>query len=128
MIKLLLAYGCTKEELYKVFVVTPAKHIGIERPPELGVPARQAGPAMTPSASTAATSRATPRPRPACTAITPHPPRPVRGKGLPPLDRPSQDVLGRIDESGEDIAELAMRHVRPSRLIGSWAIRPGVMP
>lgn len=44
MIKLLLAYGCTKEELYKVFVVTPAKHIGIERPPELGVPARPGWP------------------------------------------------------------------------------------
>ncbi|TAN26546.1 MAG: hypothetical protein EPN30_04205 [Actinomycetota bacterium] len=39
MIKLLFSYGCTKEELYKVFQVSPAAHLGIEPPPPLGVPA-----------------------------------------------------------------------------------------
>ena len=39
MIKLLFSYGCTKEELYKVFQVSPAAHLGIEPPPPLGTPA-----------------------------------------------------------------------------------------
>lgn len=39
MIKLLFAFGCTKEELYQLFQVTPSKHLGIEPPPELGTPA-----------------------------------------------------------------------------------------
>lgn len=38
MIKLLLAYGCTKEEIYTVFQVTPAKLLGLEPPPPLGTP------------------------------------------------------------------------------------------
>jgi hypothetical protein len=44
MIKLLFAYGCTKEELYKVFQQTPAMHIGIEPPPPLGTPAHPGWP------------------------------------------------------------------------------------
>jgi hypothetical protein len=44
MIKLLLAYGCTKEELYQVFQVTPSRHIGVEPPPELGTPAHPGWP------------------------------------------------------------------------------------
>ena len=44
MIKLLLAYGCTKEELYQVFQVTPSKHIGVEPPPALGTPAHPGWP------------------------------------------------------------------------------------
>jgi predicted TIM-barrel fold metal-dependent hydrolase len=39
MVKLLLAYGCTKEELRTVFQVTPAEHLGLEPPPSLGTPA-----------------------------------------------------------------------------------------
>lgn len=39
MIKLLLSYGCTKQELYQVFQVSPAKHLGLEPPPPLGTPA-----------------------------------------------------------------------------------------
>jgi Family of unknown function (DUF6282) len=38
MIKLLLAYGCTKEEIRTVFQVTPAKLLGLEPPPPLGTP------------------------------------------------------------------------------------------
>lgn len=44
MVKLLLAYGCTREELYQVFQVTPAKHLGIELPPPLGTPAHPGWP------------------------------------------------------------------------------------
>ena len=44
MIKLLLAYGCTRDELYQVFQVTPAKHIGVEAPPPLGTPAHPGWP------------------------------------------------------------------------------------
>ena len=44
MIKLLLAYGCTKEELYTVFQVTPARHLGLEPPPPLGTPAHPGWP------------------------------------------------------------------------------------
>jgi hypothetical protein len=44
MIKLLLSYGCTKEELYKVFQVTPAEHLGLELPPPLGTPAHPGWP------------------------------------------------------------------------------------
>lgn len=44
MIKLLFAYGCTKEELYKVFQQTPSQHIGIEPPPPLGTPAHPGWP------------------------------------------------------------------------------------
>lgn len=36
MIKLLLAYGCTRDELYQVFQATPARHLGLEAPPPLG--------------------------------------------------------------------------------------------
>jgi hypothetical protein len=39
MVKLLLAYGCSKEELRTVFQVTPAEHLGLEAPPPLGTPA-----------------------------------------------------------------------------------------
>ena len=39
MVKLLLAYGFTKEELRTVFQVTPAEHLGLEAPPPLGTPA-----------------------------------------------------------------------------------------
>lgn len=39
MVKLLLAYGCTREELRTVFQVTPALHLGLEAPPPLGTPA-----------------------------------------------------------------------------------------
>jgi hypothetical protein len=45
MVKLLFAYGCTKEELYNVFQVTPSKHLGIEPPPPLGTPAHPNWPA-----------------------------------------------------------------------------------
>ena len=38
MVKLLLAYGCTKEEIRTVFQVTPAKLFGLEPPPPLGTP------------------------------------------------------------------------------------------
>jgi uncharacterized protein DUF6282 len=38
MIKLLLAYGCTKEELRQVFQVTGARLLGLEDPPSLGTP------------------------------------------------------------------------------------------
>jgi hypothetical protein len=38
MIKLLLAYGCTKEEIRTVFQVTGSKLLGIEEPPPLGTP------------------------------------------------------------------------------------------
>jgi hypothetical protein len=38
MIKLLLAYGCTKEELRQVFQVTGARLLGLEEPPPLGTP------------------------------------------------------------------------------------------
>jgi hypothetical protein len=44
MIKLLFAYGCTKEELYQVFQVTPAQHLGIAPPPPLGTPAHPGWP------------------------------------------------------------------------------------
>ncbi len=44
MIKLLFAYGCTKEELYQVFQATPAEHLGIEPPPPLGTPAHPGWP------------------------------------------------------------------------------------
>jgi hypothetical protein len=40
----LLSYGCTKEELYKVFQVTPAEHLGLELPPPLGTPAHPGWP------------------------------------------------------------------------------------
>ncbi len=46
MIKLLLAYGCTKEEIRTVFQVTGARLLGLEDPPPLGTPVypgRQAG-------------------------------------------------------------------------------------
>ena len=36
MVKLLLAYGCTKEEIRTVFQVTPARLLGLEPPPPLG--------------------------------------------------------------------------------------------
>ena len=38
MIKLLLAYGCTKEEIRTVFSVTGAKLLGLEPPAPLGAP------------------------------------------------------------------------------------------
>jgi hypothetical protein len=38
MVKLLLAYGCTKEEIRTVFQVTPARLLGLEPPPPLGTP------------------------------------------------------------------------------------------
>jgi hypothetical protein len=38
MVKLLLAYGCTKEELRVVFQETCAKLLGLEPPPPLGTP------------------------------------------------------------------------------------------
>lgn len=38
MIKLLLAYGCTKDEIRTVFQVTGAKLLGLEPPPPLGTP------------------------------------------------------------------------------------------
>jgi hypothetical protein len=44
MIKLLMAYGCTKEELYQVFQVSPAEHLGLPAPPALGVPAHPGWP------------------------------------------------------------------------------------
>jgi hypothetical protein len=45
MIKLLLSYGCTKDELYQVFQVSPAQHLGLEPPPPLGTPAHPGWPA-----------------------------------------------------------------------------------
>ncbi|MEO8633036.1 MAG: DUF6282 family protein [Chloroflexota bacterium] len=39
MVKLLLAYGVTKDEIRTVFQVTPAKLLGLEPPPPLGTPA-----------------------------------------------------------------------------------------
>jgi len=45
MVKSLFAYGCTKEELYQVFQVTPARHIGLPDPPPLGTPAHPGWPA-----------------------------------------------------------------------------------
>lgn len=44
MIKLLFAYGCTKEELYTVFQSAPAQHLGLEAPPPLGTPAHPGWP------------------------------------------------------------------------------------
>ncbi|MHB0869359.1 MAG: DUF6282 family protein, partial [Chloroflexota bacterium] len=44
MVKLLLAYGCTKEELYQVFQVAPARHLGLEMPPPMGTPAHPGWP------------------------------------------------------------------------------------
>jgi hypothetical protein len=44
MVKMLLAYGCTKEELYKVFQVTPARHLGLDAAPPLGTPAHPGWP------------------------------------------------------------------------------------
>lgn len=44
MVKMLLAYGCTKEELYKVFQVTPAQHLGLEAAQPLGSPAHPGWP------------------------------------------------------------------------------------
>lgn len=44
MIKLLFSYGCTKEELYKVFQVAPAAHLGMDPPPPLGTPAHPGWP------------------------------------------------------------------------------------
>ncbi|HUY74098.1 MAG TPA: DUF6282 family protein [Candidatus Dormibacteraeota bacterium] len=44
MIKLLLSYGCTAQELYQVFQVTPAEHLGLEPPPPLGTPAHPGWP------------------------------------------------------------------------------------
>jgi Family of unknown function (DUF6282) len=38
MIKLLLAYGCTREELQTVFQVTGARLLGLDDPPPLGTP------------------------------------------------------------------------------------------
>src|SRR5919198_1488146 len=38
MIKLLLAYGCTKEEIRTVFQVSGAKLLGLDPPPPLGTP------------------------------------------------------------------------------------------
>ena len=38
MVKLLLAYGCTKEEIRTVFQETPARLLGLEPPPPLGEP------------------------------------------------------------------------------------------
>jgi hypothetical protein len=38
MIKLLLAYGCTRQEIQTVFQVTGAKLLGIDPPPPLGTP------------------------------------------------------------------------------------------
>ena len=43
MIKLLLAYGCTKEEIRTVFQVTPARLLGIDEPPPLGTPVHPGG-------------------------------------------------------------------------------------
>jgi hypothetical protein len=45
MIKLLLSYGCAKDELYEVFQVTPAAHLGLEPPPTLGTPVHPGWPA-----------------------------------------------------------------------------------
>ncbi len=45
MVKLLLSYGCTKEELYQVFQVGPAEHLGMEPPPGMGTPAHPGWPA-----------------------------------------------------------------------------------
>lgn len=45
MVKLLLSYGCTKEELYQLFQVSPAQHLGLEPPPPLGTPAHPGWPA-----------------------------------------------------------------------------------
>ena len=44
MIKLLLAYGCTKEEIRTVFQVTPAKLLGLEPPQPLGEPVHSGQP------------------------------------------------------------------------------------
>ncbi len=44
MVKVLFAYGCTREELYQVFQVTPARHLGLEDPPPLGTPAHPGWP------------------------------------------------------------------------------------
>jgi hypothetical protein len=45
MAKLLLAYGCTKEEIRTVFQVTPAKLLGLEPPPPLGTSVHPGQPA-----------------------------------------------------------------------------------
>jgi len=44
MIKVLLSYGCSKDELYQVFQVSPAEHLGLEPPPPLGTPAHPGWP------------------------------------------------------------------------------------
>lgn len=49
MIKLLFSYGCTKDELYQVFQTSPAAHLGLEPPPELGTPAHPDWPAHSDS-------------------------------------------------------------------------------
>jgi hypothetical protein len=43
MIKLLLAYGCTKEEIRTVFQVTGAKLLGLEPPAPLGTQVHPGG-------------------------------------------------------------------------------------
>jgi hypothetical protein len=71
MIKLLLAYGCTKEQLHQLFQVTPARHLGLEDPPPLddpGAKASRVGPSFAgypqadPAARDHAHNRYAPRP------------------------------------------------------------------
>lgn len=63
MVKLLLAYGCTKEELYTVFQVTPANHLGLEASPPLGTPAHPGWPRHDASRSYAGHPQADPTAR-----------------------------------------------------------------
>lgn len=69
MIKLLLAYGCSKEDLRTVFQVTGARLLGLEDPPPLGTPVEIpaaigiAGPPGHPQAAKDARVRAHGNPR-----------------------------------------------------------------
>lgn len=64
MIKLLLAYGCTRDEIRTVFQVSGARMLGLEEPPPLGVPIESAstrpagGPPGHPQAAADARERA----------------------------------------------------------------------
>lgn len=91
-------------------MVTPAQHIGIEPPHELGAPARPGWPRNDAQRCYRGHLQGDPQAQARVHGYcSPSPAAGKREEPATPLDRPSQDVLGRIDESGEDIADLAMR-------------------
>lgn len=79
MIKLLLAYGCTKEEIRTVFQVTPARLLGLEDPPPLGTPVHPGRPPIQEERSYVGHPQADPHARRHAHGIWPIAPTPKSG-------------------------------------------------